>query len=237
MTDKGRSFLEHPVEVEIPLNHDFDAELEEATESENARTAVLDETLMRMLKDLRKQESQRLGVPPFVIFQDPSLEDMATQYPISLDEMTQISGVSKGKAMRYAAPFLSLIKEYVESNDIERPTEIIVKQVANKSKMKVNIIQGVDRKVPLEDLAEANGLSMEDLLEEMYAIVLSGTKLNIDYYVEDNLDEYAREDIEDYFMEADTDSLEMAFQELQEEDITLEEIQIMRVKFLSDNAN
>jgi len=237
MTDKGRSFLEHPVEVEIPLNHDFDAELEEATVTENARTAVLDEILMRMLKDLRKQESQRLGVPPFVIFQDPSLEDMATQYPITLDEMVHISGVSKGKALRYAAPFLSLIKEYVDSNDIERPTEIIVKQVANKSKMKVNIIQGVDRKVPLEDLAEANGLSMEDLLEEMYAIVLSGTKLNIDYYVEDNLDEYAREDIEEYFMEADTDSLEVAFQELQEEDITLEEIQIMRVKFLSDNAN
>jgi len=237
MTEKGQSFLEHPEEVEIPLNHDFDAELEEATESENARTAVLDETLMRMLKDLRKQESQRLNIPPFVIFQDPSLEDMATQYPITLDEMTHISGVSKGKAVRYAAPFLSLIKEYVESNDIERPTEIVVKQVANKSKMKVNIIQGVDRKVPLEDLAEANGLSMEDLLEEMYAIVISGTKLNIDYYVEDNLDEYAREDIEDYFMEADTDSLEMAFQELQEEDITMEEIQIMRVKFLSDNAN
>lgn len=237
MTDKGRAFLEHPVEVQIPINHDFDAELEEASHSESHQSAVLDDTLMQMLKDLRRQEAKRHDVPPFVIFQDPSLEDMATQYPVTMDEMTNISGVSKGKAMRYAAPFVAMIKDYVEANDIDRPTEFIVKQVANKSKVKVNIIQGVDRKIPLEDLAEANGLSMEELLEEMYAIVTSGTKLNIDYYVEDNVDEYAREDIEDYFMDAETDSIELAFSELQEEDITMEEIQVMRVKFLSDNAN
>lgn len=237
MTDKGRAFIEHPVSVQIPLNHDFDAELQEATASQNHRTAVLDDTLMKMLRDLRKQESRRHEVPPFVIFQDPSLEDMATQYPVTMEEMTNISGVSKGKAMRYAAPFLSMIKAYVEANEIERPTEFIVKQVANKSKVKVNIIQGVDRKIPLEDLAESNGLSMEELMTEMYAIVTSGTKLNIDYYVEDHVDEYAREDIEDYFMEAETDSIELAFEELKEEDITMEEIQLMRVKFLSDNAN
>lgn len=237
MTDKGRSFLEHPVNIAIPLNHDFDAELEEANEMESTRTAVLDQVLIGLLKDLRRSESSRHGVPPFVIFQDPSLEDMATQYPITMDEMTHISGVSKGKALRYAAPFLKLIEEYVISHEIERPTEIVVKQVANKSKVKVNIIQGVDRKVPLEDLAEANGLKMEELLDEMYAIVTSGTKLNIDYYVDENIDEYTREDIEDYFMEAQTDSADIAFQELAEDDITLEEIQIMRVKFMSDNAN
>lgn len=237
ITDHGRSFLEHPIDISIPLNHDFDAELEEATETENARTAVLDNVLMSLLKDLRRSESQRHGVPPFVIFQDPSLEDMATQYPITMDEMAHISGVSKGKALRYAAPFLKLIEEYVTSNDIDRPTEIIVKQVANKSKVKVNIIQGVDRKVPLEDLAEANGLSMEELLDEMYAIVTSGTKLNIDYYIEEHIDEYTREDIEDYFLEAQTDSVEVAMRELEDEDITMEEVQIMRVKFLSDNAN
>ena len=176
-------------------------------------------------------------MPPFVIFQDPSLEDMATQYPISMEDMAKITGVSQGKAQRYGKPFIEMIKEHVEKNEIERPTEFVVKQVANKSKVKVNIIQGIDRKLILPDIAKSNGLSMEDLLEEMDAIVISGTKLNIDYYVEDAIDEYVREDIYDYFMDAETDSAEDAYHELKEDDITIEEIQLIRIKFLSEMAN
>ena len=220
----------------IPLNHNYELETAEVNEPV-ARTAVLDNTLMKMLKDLRRQEAKRLSVPPFVIFQDPSLEDMATQYPISMEDMANISGVSKGKALRYARPFVEMIKGYVEENDIERPTDFVVKQVAQKSKIKVNIIQGIDRKIPLEDLASSNNISMEDLLEELDAIVTSGTKVNIDYYLDENVDEYSKDDIMDYFMEADSDSVDAAFVELKEDDITLEEIRLMRIKFLSDMAN
>ena len=162
---------------------------------------------------------------------------MATQYPISMEDMTKISGVSMGKANRYGKPFILLIKDYVEENNIERPTDFVVKQVANKSKIKVNIIQGIDRKIPLEDLASSNNITMEELLQEMDAIVASGTKLNLDYYIEENIDEFSKEDITDYFMEADTDSVDAAFGELKEDDITIEEIQIIRIKFLSDMAN
>lgn len=238
MTDKGRAFIEKPQSFKIPLNHDFEEEAQEMIESSgNGHTAVLDENLMRMLRDLRKKESVRKNVPPFVIFQDPSLEDMATQYPISMEDMAKITGVSRGKALRYGKPFVELIKDYVEENDIDRPSDFVVKQVANKSKVKVNIIQGIDRKIPLEDIAGANDLSMEALLEELDAIVTSGTKVNIDYYLEENVDEYAREEIYDYFMDAETDSVDVAFRELEEEDINLEEIQLMRIKFLSDMAN
>lgn len=238
MTEKGRAFIKQPHSFLIPLNHDYDEETQDYyEESGNGNGAVLDENLMRMLKDLRRREAKRKDVPPFVIFQDPSLEDMAIQYPISMDDMAKVTGVSKGKALRYGRPFINLIKEYVEENDIERPTDFVVKQVANKSKVKVNIIQAIDRKIPLEDIASTNDLSMEELLEELDAIVSSGTKVNIDYYIEDNVDEYAREEIYDYFMEAETDSAETAFRELQDEDITMEEIQLMRIKFLSEMAN
>jgi len=239
MTDKGRTFIKKPHSFPIPLNHDFDAAGPDylAKDGRNGNGAVLDETLMRMLRDLRKQESRRKNVPPFVIFQDPSLEDMATQYPVTMEDMAKITGVSKGKALRYGRPFLEMIGRYVEENDIDRPTDFVVKQVANKSKVKVNIIQAIDRKIPLEDIASANDLNMEALLLELDAIVSSGTKVNIDYYLEDNLDEYAREEIHDYFLNAKTDAISDAFQELKEEDITMEEIQLVRIKFLSDLAN
>jgi ATP-dependent DNA helicase RecQ len=162
---------------------------------------------------------------------------MATQYPITLDDMIKVQGVSKGKAKRYGKPFLSLIEHYVEENEIIRPSEFVVKQVANKSKVKVNIIQGIDRKMPLEDIASGNDLSMEELLEELYAIVNSGTKVNIDFYIEDNVDEYSREDILEYFMESKTDSVDEALKKLGDDDITREEIEIMRIKFLSDYGN
>ena len=236
MTEKGYQFIKSPYPFQIPLNHNYD-EVVFASDEPVGRTAVLDTTLIKMLKDLRRKEAKRKDVPPFVIFQDPSLEDMATQYPISMEDMAKITGVSKGKAIRYGKPFVELIKSYVEENDIDRPTDFVVKQVANKSKVKVNIIQGIDRKIPLDDLAQSNQISMEELIGELDAIVTSGTKVNIDYYIDEYVDEYSREDIIDYFMEADTDSVDTAFSELSEDDITMEEIQLMRIKFLSDMAN
>jgi len=238
LTDQGRGFIQKPSSFEISLNHNYDEEVAEIDNAaSNGHSAVLDETLISMLRDLRRKEAKRKSVPPFVIFQDPSLEDMATQYPISMDDMTKISGVSKGKALRYARPFIEMIKDYVDENEIERPTDFVVKQIANKSKVKVAIIQGIDRKIPLDDLAESNSLSMEELIQELDAIVASGTKVNIDYYIEENLDEYTREDIYEYFETAETDSIEVAFAELKEDDITMEEIQLMRIKFMSEMAN
>ena len=235
MTDKGRDYLKNPFALQIPINHNYDEET--AVSEPVGKAAVLDTTLVKLLKDLRRSEAKRKKVPPFVIFQDPSLEDMATQYPISMEDMTKISGVSKGKAMRYGQPFVQLIKSYVEENDIERPTDFVIKQIADKSKIKVNIIQGIDRKIPLEDLASSNNITMDELLHELDAIVVSGTKVNIDYYIDDNIDEYSKDDIIDYFMEAENDSVDEALAELQEDDITMEEIQLMRIKFLSDMAN
>jgi len=220
----------------ISVNHDYDKETADNYEPVG-KTAVLDKTLMNLLKDLRRQIAKKNNIPPYVIFQDPSLEDMATQYPISMDDMAKITGVSKGKAIRYAKQFIEEIATYVKEHDIDRPTDFVVKQIANKSKVKVNIIQGIDRKIPLHDIAGSNNLSMEDMLQELDAIVTSGTKVNLDYYIEDNVDEYSREDIYDYFMEAETDNVDIAFKELHEDDITLEEIQLMRIKFLSEMAN
>ncbi len=238
LTNEGRDFIKNPKPCKISLNHNYDKVTQEFDDAASAgRSAVLDKVLMSMLKDLRKRIAKEKNVPPFVVFQDPSLEDMATQYPISMADMANISGVSKGKATRYGKTFVELIKQYVEENEIERPTEIVVKQVANKSKVKVNIIQSIDRKIPLNDIASSNNLNMEELLSELDAIVVSGTKINIDYYLEDNVDEYSREDIYEYFMEADTDSVDEAFKEMQEDDVTVEEIQLMRIKFLSEMAN
>jgi len=236
LTDAGRAFIESPSSFHIAMNHDFDKETADL-DTPRGKTAVLDTVLIKMLKDLRRSIAKKKEIPPFVIFQDPSLEDMATNYPITMDDMAKISGVSIGKAQRYARPFLDLIADYVEENDIDRPSEFVVKQVANRSKIKVNIIQGIDRKLPLEDIAESNKISMEDILEELYAIVLSGTKVSLDYYLEENMDEYTREDIYDYFSEAESDSVEDAFAELSEDDISREEIQMVRIKFLSEMAN
>ncbi len=236
LTDKGKMFIAKPQSISIPINHNYN-ELAVNDDSSNGRTAVLDKTLIKLLKDLRRSIAKKKNIPPFVIFQDPSLEDMATQYPISMKDMTKISGVGQGKATRYGKPFIELIHNYVEENDIDRPTDFVVKQVANKSKVKVNIIQAIDRKIPLNDIASSNNLSMEDLMSELDAIVVSGTKVDINYYIDEVVDEYSREDIYEYFMDAETDAVDEAFQELQEEDITLEEIQLVRIKFLSEMAN
>ncbi len=237
ITDKGREFLDAPYSFKIPIDRNYEDKSSADDGEPVGKTAVLDENLMNLLRDLRRREAKRQNVPPYVIFQDPSLEDMATIYPISMEDMAKVQGVSMGKAIRYGKPFLKLIKEYVEEKEIDRPTDFVVKQVANKSKIKVNIIQGIDRKLPLEDLASTNSISMDELMEELDAIVISGTKVNIDYYIEDNVDEYAREEVMDYFMSATNDSAEEAYRKLKEEDITLEEIQLIRIKFLSDMAN
>jgi len=235
LTEKGTEFIKSPSEFTFTLNHDFDKDYEPDLSS--ARTAVLDKVLMKMLKDLRREVGREKKIPPYVIFQDPSLEEMASNYPITMEEMANISGVSIGKAKRYGKDFVAMIKAYVEENDIERPSDFVVRQVANKSKAKVNIIQSIDRKIPLEDIAASNQMNMEQMMEELDAIVTSGTKLNLDYYLEENLDEDSRLDIIDYFMEAETDDVEVALAELKEDDISLDEIQLMRIKFLSDMAN
>jgi ATP-dependent DNA helicase RecQ len=235
-TDKGNSFVKQPHSFQIPLNHNYEDKAFD-NDASGGKTAVLDKTLMILLKDLRKQIAREKKLPPFVIFQDPSLGDMAIQYPITMEDMANITGVSKGKAIRYGRSFIELIANYVEENEIDRPKDFIIKQVANKSKIKVNIIQGIDRKIPLADIASANNLSMEEMLHEMEMIVFSGTKVNIDYYIEDEVDEYSQDDIYEYFMEADSDSVDEAYVELKDDDVTLEEIQLMRIKFLSENAN
>lgn len=235
MAKAGEEFIANPVDIEIPINRNFDDEA--MSGEEPMQTTVLDTTLLKLLKAQRKKIAKSKNVPPFVVFQDPSLEDMATQYPISMEDMARITGVSSGKAKRYARPFIQLISDYVEENDIIRPTDFVVKTVAKKSRIKVEIIQSIDRKIPLNDIASSKSLNMEQLLHEIEMIVSSGTKVNIDYYIEDNVDEYSREDILEYFMEAETDSVDSALAELQEDDITMEEIQLMRIKFLSDMGN
>ena len=189
-----------------------------------------------MLKDLRKKLSKKLEVPPYVIFQDPSLEAMATIYPVTLEELQNIPGVGAGKAKRYGSEFCALIKRHCEENEIERPEDLRVRTVANKSKLKVSIIQSIDRKVALDDIALAKGIEFGELLDEVEAIVYSGTKLNIDYFLEDVMDEDHVDDIYDYFKESTTDSLEVAMKELGDE-YTEDEIRLVRIKFISEMAN
>ena len=236
VTDKGQAFLDAPYSISIPMNHEFDG-TDTNPDPAPARSVALDATLQKMLKDLRKKVADEKDLPPYVIFQDPSLDDMATQYPISVDDMAKISGVSVGKAKRYGKPFMEMIAKYVEENDIDRPTDFVVKQVANKSRAKVQIIQGIDKKQGLDEIAEVAKMSMDEFLDELYAIVASGTKLNIDYYLDEVIDEYTRDDLNDYFMDAESDDPEAAFKELAEDDITMEEIRMYRIKFLSDVAN
>jgi ATP-dependent DNA helicase RecQ len=232
----GKEYLQKPYPIQVTINHDFE-EGEYDFDDEKGGTAVLDETLMNILKDLRRNIAKKHNLPPYIIFQDPSLEEMATQYPVSLDDMSKIVGVSLGKAQKYGQPFVDAIKKYCEENDIERPMDITIKTVANKSKTKVGIIQAIDRKIPLEDIAKSNDMTMPELLEELDGIVQSGTKLRLDYYLNKIVDEYVRETIMEYFKESETDSIDEAFKDLREEEVTWEEIQLMRLKFLSDYAN
>lgn len=236
VTQKGQEFIEKPYSFMLAEDHDYS----DTTDEENAfgaRTAAVDEELFSILKDLRKKISKQKDVPPFVIFQDPSLEDMAIQYPITIDELQNISGVGAGKAQRYGKEFVEIISKYVQEKEIIRPLDMVVKSVVNKSGIKVYIIQSIDMKRPLEDIAEAKGLEMGELISEVEAIVNSGTRINLDYYINMVIDEDRQHDIYSYFREeAESDSLEEAIAELGNE-FEEEEIRLMRIKFLSEMGN
>lgn len=237
ITENGNKFLAKPWSITIPLNRDFsDAEGDDIV-LDDGEGAVLDEVLMKNLLEIRKKEAKKHNVQPWIIFQEPSLQDMATCYPVSMDDMLKITGVNFGKAAKYAKPFIEFIKQYVIDNDIERPEEIVIRQVANKSKDKVTIIQGIDKQLPLDDIAKHVGKTLEELLEELNMIVDNGTKLDIDYYIEEEVDHDIVEEIYDYYKTAETDSIQEAYKALKDEDITMEELSLVRIKFMSEFAN
>jgi len=236
ISKEGEDFIKKPYSVMLAEDHDYENG-EDETLSTGHKTSTADKTLFSMLKDLRKDISKRENLPPFVIFQDPSLEDMAIQYPVKEDELQHITGVGAGKAQKYGKPFLELIAQYVEENDIIRPNDMVVKSVVNKSGLKVFIITNIDRKISLDDLAAAKDLSMNELIDELERIVASGTKININYYITEHIDEYHQEEIYDYFSEAESDSIEDALEELGEDEFSEEEIRLMRIKFMSDVGN
>ena len=235
ITKEGRAFLENPKSFKITKDNEFEEE-EDETPVRGGASCAVDPVLYSMMKDLRKKLSKRLEVPPFVIFQDPSLEAMATTYPVTLDELQNIPGVGAGKAKRYGQEFVTLIKKHVEENEIERPEDLRVRTVANKSKLKVSIVQSIDRKVALDDIAMTKGLEFSELLDEIEAIVYSGTKINIDYFLNDVMDDDRIDDIFEYFKDSETDALEDAIEELGS-DYTEDEIRLVRIKFLSEMAN
>lgn len=240
LSPDGIRFMDEPYSIMLTMDHDYANPEEDdvvATGGPVHKTSTTDQILFSLLQDLRKKISKKESLPPFVIFQDPSLEDMAIQYPINIEELTQITGVGSGKAKKYGEPFVKLITEYVEENEIMRPNDMVVKSVVNKSGLKVYIIHNIDRKLPLEDIAFAKNLTVPDLLTEIEHIVSSGTKVNINYYIDENIDEYHQEDIFDYFQEASTDSVDEALEELGENEYSMEEIRMMRIKFLSEIGN
>lgn len=236
VTPEGHKFLKKPKSFKIVEDVDFEEEETEEVPMRSGASCAVDPILFAMLKDLRKKMSKRLDVPPYVIFQDPSLEAMATIYPVTTEELQNIPGVGAGKAKRYGKEFCELIKKHCEENEIDRPEDLRVRTVANKSKLKVSIIQSIDRKVALDDIANAKGIEFNELLDEIEAIVYSGTKLNIDYFLDEVMDEDHMLDIYDYFKESVTDKIDDAMDELGS-DYTEEEIRLVRIKFISEMAN
>ncbi|TXE12005.1 RecQ family ATP-dependent DNA helicase [Seonamhaeicola algicola] len=238
LSKAGADFIKTPVSFMMTEDHVFDSEQDDANIITAAKSggASADETLMAMLKDLRKKNAKKLGVPPFVIFQDPSLEDMALKYPISLQELSNVHGVGEGKAKKFGKDFVALIAKYVEDNDIMRPDDLVVKSTGTNSANKLYIIQSIDRKLPLDDIASAKGLEMEDFIKQMEAIVYSGTKLNINYWVDEILDEDQQEEIHEYFMDSESDAISEAIEEF-DGDYDEEELRLYRIKFISEVAN
>ncbi len=238
MTQKGRDFLDEPYSILLSQDHEYDEEDDDASVNLAGKSSTVDDELFKILKDLRKKISKQKNLPPFVIFQDTSLEDMCIQYPVTMMEMQNISGVGAGKAQRYGKEFVDIIKAYVEEKEIIRPQDMVVKSVVNKSGLKVYIIQAIDRKIALEDICEAKNLEIPELLTEIEAIVNSGTKLNLDYYINEVLDEEHREEIYTYFKEeAETESIDDALRALGEDEYSEEDIRLMRVKFISELGN
>lgn len=237
ITEKGKQFLKKPYSIMVSLNHQFEEEGGDDEEIAAEAQASADTVLFEMLKELRKKVAKEKNLPPFVIFLETSLEDMATQYPTTVQELEKIQGVSKGKAIRYGKQFVDVISKYVEENDIVKPDDFVMKSVVNKSGLKVFIIQNIDKKMPLETIARNKELTIPQLLDEMETIVASGTKLNLDYCIDEELDDYAQDEIIEYFKGCETSSLALAREELIENDYTLEQLKLMRIKFLVEYGN
>lgn len=237
LTAKGKEFIQNPYEIKFILNEIIEMSSDDDDDDSKHNSAPLDVELMNLLKDLRKTIAKQKNVPPFVVFQDPSLEEMCSNYPITIDELKQISGVGNGKATKFGAAFIALIKKYVDENDIDRPSDLVIKSQANKSALKVSIIQNIDRQIGLEDIARSKGITYDDVLKEVEAIVNSGTKLNLNYFVDEVLDNDRQEEVFDYFRSAENDSIDSALKDLGEEDYSREEIQLMRIKFMSELGN
>jgi ATP-dependent DNA helicase RecQ len=237
LSDQGRDFMSKPQSFLMAEDHVFDETTNDSIVTNlKGGGAVADEKLMKMLKDLRKRNAKKLGVPPFVIFQDPSLEDMALKYPITIDELSNVHGIGESKAKKYGKDFVAMIADYVEENDILRPDDMVVKSTGTNSAIKLYIIQNVDRKLPLSDIASSKGMEMPAFIKEMESIVFSGTKLNINYWIDDILDEEQQEEIHDYFMESESDKIDDAIQEF-DGDYDDEELRLYRIKFMSEVAN
>ena len=239
VTKEGREFFEDPQPMMLTRDHDYEASADGDDDIALGQKggSGADEALFALLKDLCKQIAKQKNLPPYVIFQEISLEEMAIQYPINMDELMRITGVGSGKAQKYGKPFIDLIAKYVEENEIERPQDMLVKSIVNKSGQKVYIIQSIDRKLSLDDIAGAKGLKLSDVLGEIESIVLSGTKVNINYYIDEVIDEDKQEEVYDYFRTAPTDSVEVALKELGEDDYTEDEVRLMRIKFISEFGN
>ncbi|SDF75230.1 ATP-dependent DNA helicase RecQ [Pedobacter terrae] len=237
LTKQGRDFIVNPYSLKFILNEPIENGTDDDDDDVKQGSGALDTHLLSLLKELRKKIAKQKSVPPFVVFQDPSLEEMCTHYPITMEELRQISGVGSGKAMKFGTPFIELIKKYVEDNDIERPIDLIIKTQANKSQMKVSIIQNIDRQIGLEDIADSKGITYEEILKEVESIVNSGTKLNLNYFIDEVIDDDRQDEVFDYFRAAESDSIDEALNELGETDYTREEIQLMRIKFMSELGN
>jgi ATP-dependent DNA helicase RecQ len=239
LTEAGKKFIKKPFSYKIALNNLFEDANEDDEENESGATGggAADNRLFELLKELRQREAKKMKLPPFVLFLESSLLDMATMYPTTTAELEKCSGVSKGKTIRYGKPFIELIEKYVEENDIEKPDDFVMRSVANKSSNKIYIIQNVDKKIPLETIAKNKDLKLDSLLEEMETIVASGTKLNLDYAIDDMLDEDDQDEIIDYFRSCETSSLDVAREELAENNYEWEQLKIMRIKFLCEYGN
>jgi ATP-dependent DNA helicase RecQ len=238
LTDKGKAFIKKPFKVAIVEDADYsNTESDSDDDFVGGGGTAADPELFASLKDLTKKTAKRLNLPPFVVFQDPSLEEMAINYPITMDELKNISGVGAGKAAKFGKPFIDLISKYVEENEIERPLDMIVKSVVNKSGLKVYLIQNIDRKISLNDMARSKGMTLSELLDEIETIVASGTRIDINYYINEVIDEDRQKEVFNYFKTADSDSAEFALLELGEDDYTLDDIRLMRIKFMSELGN
>ncbi|MDX5482697.1 MAG: DNA helicase RecQ [Hymenobacteraceae bacterium] len=238
LTQKGENFIQHPHEIQLTKDHNYEQEVKEDEEKEESQaSAGHDEVLFDLLKNLRKKLAKEKGLPPYVLFQDPSLKEMATVYPTTREDLAHIAGVGMGKVQKFGKPFLDLITKYVEENDIVTAADVVVKSTVNKSKIKIYIIQQIDKKVDLEEIASSKDLTMQELIEEIEHICYSGTKLNLNYYINSILDQERQEDIYDYFMNASTDNIGEALKELGTDDFSEEDLRLMRIKFLSEYAN